>query len=211
MYTLRRKKIESHNGLIMQTGYDKFEFAHKSIQEYLTAEYLVKLPTILESRRDIIRLPNEMAIATAISSKPSEYFVELVINRIATLKLGVTFIKSFVSRLILEKIDFNKQSKVRQAALLLYSVYIESIRSESQQLRIFYFDDLIDEFEIFIDEIFARNDKAEFFSHYEVKQELTTETVPILVLGLKKNIKNNMPQLLYCRKSFLRNLDSIRF
>jgi predicted NACHT family NTPase len=37
-------EIESHNGLLIQSGFDQFEFAHKSFQEFLTAEYLVKRP-----------------------------------------------------------------------------------------------------------------------------------------------------------------------
>ena len=39
-------EIESHTGLFVQTGFEKYEFAHKSLQEYLTAEYIVKLPSL---------------------------------------------------------------------------------------------------------------------------------------------------------------------
>ncbi|MCW3121613.1 MAG: hypothetical protein JWQ38_1105 [Flavipsychrobacter sp.] len=72
------QEIETHNGLILQVGIDSYEFAHKSIQEYLTSEHLVKLPNI--PRVDIYSIPNELAIAIAISSNPSDYFSELVVN-----------------------------------------------------------------------------------------------------------------------------------
>src|SRR3569832_138896 len=35
------RELESHTGLLIETGYQQYEFAHKSIQEYLTAESLV--------------------------------------------------------------------------------------------------------------------------------------------------------------------------
>ena len=45
-------ELESHTGLFIQSGFDQFEFAHKSLQEFLTAEYLVKLPSI-PTRKEI--------------------------------------------------------------------------------------------------------------------------------------------------------------
>lgn len=36
-------EIESHSGLLVRTGVDTFEFSHKSLQEYLTAEYISRL------------------------------------------------------------------------------------------------------------------------------------------------------------------------
>ncbi|MEZ4676746.1 MAG: hypothetical protein R2932_21225 [Caldilineaceae bacterium] len=61
-------ELESHNGLFVQTGYNLYEFAHKSLQEFLTAEYIVKLPIIPEQSRTLVKLPNELAIAVTISS-----------------------------------------------------------------------------------------------------------------------------------------------
>lgn len=72
--------IESHTGLFVQAGYDLYEFAHKSIQEFLTADYIVKLPNIPTQKRIIEKLPNELAIAITISSNPSEYFIQIVNN-----------------------------------------------------------------------------------------------------------------------------------
>ncbi len=38
-------ELESHNGIFIQTGFDTYEFSHLSLQEYLTARYIVSLGT----------------------------------------------------------------------------------------------------------------------------------------------------------------------
>jgi len=197
-------ELESHNGLILQSGFQRFEFAHKSIQEYLSAEYLVKLPTIPNLRQNIIKLANEFAVAIAISSRPSEYFVEFVDTRAVPMKLPSHFIKSFVNRLLLEKVDFNKSATVGVATLSLYSLYIKGVKDEEHQLSIFYFDDLVREFELFIEEIFKRNDKRDFFRRYDIIEEVpSAEGQIICTLKLKGKVKKNEPAILYARKSFL--------
>jgi hypothetical protein len=52
-------ELESHTGLFVQGGYELFEFSHKSLQEYLTAEFIVKLPAI-PSGNILTILPNEL-------------------------------------------------------------------------------------------------------------------------------------------------------
>lgn len=197
-------ELESHSGLILQSGFQRYEFAHKSIQEYLTAEYIVKLPVIPTWRNTITRLPNEFAVAIAISSRPSEYFFEFVVNRLSSLRIGPQFVKPFISRLLLEKIDFNKSLQVASAALLLYSIYIKGAKAEGQQILLFYFDDLILEFENFINEIFKRNDKNSFFANYDVQEELpSADGQAICKLVLKDKTAQYLPDVLYTRSAFL--------
>ncbi len=199
-------ELESHNGLILQSGFEKYEFAHKSIQEYLTAEYIVRLPKIPETRNVAVKLPNEFAVAIAISSKPSEYFIEFVETIVVNLKLGGQFIKPFVSRLLLEKVDFNKHINVTISALKLYSIYIQSEQNEMAQLSLFYVDDLILQFEHFIEEIFKRNDKNAFFEYYEVTEEvISSDGIIICVLQLLPLGPSRFPKKLYCRKSFIQS------
>ncbi|MES2430199.1 MAG: NACHT domain-containing protein [Bacteroidota bacterium] len=198
------EEIESHNGLIIQSGFQKFEFAHKSIQEYLSAEYIVKLPTIPNNRQAVLKLPNEFAIAISISSKPSEYFIEFVQQRIVQMGIGSQFIKPFINRLLLEKVDFNKQMHVAVSALELYSIYIKTVKEENKQMTLFYFDELINEFENFIEQIFKRNDKKDFFDNYVVTDILpSAESQSICVLELKQYGRKGLPKTLYCRKTFI--------
>jgi hypothetical protein len=66
------REIESHTGLIVQVG-PEYEFAHLSLQEYLAASALVRMP--IEGR--IVKLlstrPSVIAVAVALSPEPSEW------------------------------------------------------------------------------------------------------------------------------------------
>lgn len=101
-------EIESHSGLIVRTGIETFEFSHKSLQEYLTAEYISRLrllPSITTLLRDF---PNELAIAVALASDPAEWFCSLFIvegggGRLRKLKIPIG---PFLARLVLERPTF---------------------------------------------------------------------------------------------------------
>ena len=97
--------LEERSGLMLRSGQESYEFAHKSIQEHLTAEHLVKLPRLPESRV-MGSLPNESAIAVAISSDSSDYLAELCLNRVLPLLDAGRFLRPFLERLALERPDF---------------------------------------------------------------------------------------------------------
>ena len=103
---LAANEIESHTGLFVQTGYEQYEFAHKSLQEYLSAEYLVKLPSLEIIRGKIEILGAELAVATSISSNPSLYFSDIVLGLFNRGNLSPSFYNAFVSRVVQEKPDF---------------------------------------------------------------------------------------------------------
>lgn len=135
-------ELETHTGLFLQSSYETFEFAHKSLQEYLAAEYMVRLPSIPDSVEVLTVLPNELAIAVTISSNPCKYLEELVFHRLvrpggstAELRPGITeyFVRSFIDRLILEKPDFYMSAEYGLALLLLHNFLMrdEYARRES--------------------------------------------------------------------------------
>lgn len=211
--------IESHTGLFVQAGYDSFEFAHKSLQEYLCAEYIVKLPNIPRDKRLIERFPNELAISVTISSNPSLYFVELVDSVFSNLNLEFDFIQKFINRLILEKPDFNQNSNVGISALRLYSSYINKSNNIGIQLKLFNSDSLVYEFENLIDIIFKRNSKEVINSLFIEEYSFDTmDQTKVLIMkkrnkpiiselnhGIIKSIKiSEIPNLLHCRESFLK-------
>ncbi|WP_119788877.1 NACHT domain-containing protein [Flavobacterium anhuiense] len=206
------EELETHTGLFLQSGYEFYEFAHKSLQEYLTAEYIVRLPTI-PSESIIRTIPNELAIAISISSNPSQYFIELVFNRLNTKRLNYRFYQIFLTRLIIEKPDFNKSNLVGIAAFQLYSNYL-AYNKDMDQLKLFIQDDLILEFENTIKVIFKRNAKNLFQKYYYiVSEESSTNGTKVVTIKKKKNIefnsefsdlKNyNLPETLLYRDSFL--------
>ncbi|HEX7318067.1 MAG TPA: NACHT domain-containing protein [Pyrinomonadaceae bacterium] len=140
-------EIETHNGLLIQSGYEQFEFAHKSLQEFLTAEFLVKLPSIPKDHDGLTKLPNELAIAVAISSSPSIYFAELVLSRFKQQRLSQVFVRSLLSRLFIEKPDFKTTIWLELALLSLFSNYVEPDLASTGELTQLPYDPFFREFE----------------------------------------------------------------
>ena len=140
-------ELETHTGLIVQSGTDLFEFSHKSLQEYLTAVFIVGLPSIPRNMIDLQLMPNELAIATALSSRPSKYFFSLVIQQFSTVNLSFQFVRTFINRMLIERPDFDVSPEVGLAILCLYSQYLRASIEEASQLQLFTYDPLSDEFE----------------------------------------------------------------
>ncbi len=207
--------IESHTGLFVRSGYEFYEFAHKSIQEFLTADYIVKLPNIPMQKRVIEKLPNELAIAITISSNPSEYFIQIVKDILLPMKDSYVFVQKFINRLILEKPDFYKNPKVGFSAILLYSKLMQQNTDSSNQLTLFNSDFLLQEFEDLIDSVFKRNSRKIINDTYDVEDTLETiYQTKVLVMKRKIDVASqvfgnigmnsqSMPKILYVRKSFV--------
>lgn len=113
-------ELETHTGIFLQSGYNKFEFAHKSIQEYLTAEYLVKLPAI-PIDQNLINLSAELAMAVSISSNSTLYLSSLIFKRLFDDDINIAFVKSFFERLTIEKPDFYSLPLIGVALFSLYT------------------------------------------------------------------------------------------
>ena len=99
-------ELESHNGLFVQSGFDEYEFSHLSLQEYLTAKYIVSIGTIPPQVNILEKIPYSLAIATVISANQTEYFYNLVYNTLNNLKISSKFISVYLDRLYVEKPDF---------------------------------------------------------------------------------------------------------
>lgn len=136
-------ELEAHNGLFQQTGQDSYEFAHKSIQEYLSAEYLVKLPSIPESKSLLLNIPNELALAVSISSSSTIYLSLVILQHLEDDIVKEGFLESFLSRLIIEKPDFSPHPILGLTFLQIQSLVIENHKIDStRKIKIL---DLLDE------------------------------------------------------------------
>lgn len=208
------KELEGHTGLILQSGYQSFEFAHKSIHEYLCAEHLVRLPTLPKSNEIISQLPNELAIATSISSDSSAYFCELVFTKFGKITKAFksfmiysnNFYATYVNRLVIEKPDFNYSQNISYALIMLYTLLR---KQESGQLFLFE-NDLPKQFEEFIKSIYLRNKKFDFTKYYSIFNKHDSEDLEeIIELRLNKraesysNLDFPLMPILFAKKSFI--------
>jgi predicted NACHT family NTPase len=132
------REIESHNGLIAQSSYERFEFAHRSIQEYLTAEYLLRLPRIPDKL--FLQFGEEIAIATALSSRADQY-LESLTESLLSFPPNVAreaFARTYLSRLLAENPDLPSEQSLGWTILVLAELTDNDAKQEtSKQSRLF--------------------------------------------------------------------------
>lgn len=132
-------ELESHTGIFIQTGYNNYEFSHKSLQEYLTAIYILKLPN-LPYWRDLTAIPNECAIVVTLSSNSSSYIKEfsykiisqMIINKMPNIN---SYLSAFFERIILEKTNFDKNIDIASSILYLYT--LKYLHDSTSNMNIF--------------------------------------------------------------------------
>lgn len=198
-------EIETQNGLLLKSGYESFEFAHKSLQEYLTAEYLVKLPIIPTYIHTLTRLPNELAIAVVISSRPGLYFSELINNRFLGQDLSREFLKAFLSRLLLEKPDFNFTSQLCLSLITFYTLYAERSISTDGQLTPFYNERSVVELEGLITASLSNDALKVINSLYEPQDTYQTDDDDCIRKLLEKSHIRPIELFALSKVLFLRN------
>jgi hypothetical protein len=126
------KEIESHSGLIVQVTSDTYEFAHKALQEYLTAAFMLKLPDL---PRNLNILPGETALAVALSSNPTKYLCAVIRDASETITVDPEFIDALIRRLIVEKVDFVADPQLGTHLLWLYWKRYFAYQDTSAALR----------------------------------------------------------------------------
>ncbi|MDX8347360.1 NACHT domain-containing protein [Cognatiyoonia sp. IB215446] len=115
-------ELESHTGLFNKIGADQYEFAHKSLQEYLAAEHMIKQTRPPEDPTVLQGLAAEIAVATALSSESAAYLSCLVTDCFWTAKLPAEYYRAFLSRVAAEKPDFENKELAFLSVLLLQSL-----------------------------------------------------------------------------------------
>lgn len=79
-FTQVAKDMEATTGLFTRVSYDRFEFSHKSLSEFLVADYIVRSGTNDETRDVLSSSPNEAAIAISLSTNPDRWLLNLLFN-----------------------------------------------------------------------------------------------------------------------------------
>ena len=213
-------EIESHTGLFVEQGYQAYEFSHKSLQEYLCAEYVVKVPAIPTRPTDLIKLPNELAIAVSISSNPSQYFCYLIFKGVSNLgrRDVFNFCSPFVNRLLIEKPDFYRSKEVGWALLILYSLYFDATVDSEPQLELFIFDALAEEFDALSELIKDRTSVEDIRKVYveSGREKLIDDTAVVILERMTKytsqlreelggEVLKTLPRTLRVRETLLTN------
>lgn len=116
------REIEGHNGLIIQTSHDTFEFSHKSIHEYLVAEYISRMGTLPKKISLLLLIPNELAIATALSSEPNSFLFRLFVKYLKINANNPAFVSAFLNRIHVEKPDFKVEPILGFTLAYIYSI-----------------------------------------------------------------------------------------
>lgn len=198
------KELESHTGLFIESGYEKFEFVHKSIQEYLTAEYLVKLPSLGTIVNQIESLGAELAVSVAISSNSSLYFIELVLNYFLRLKLPHAFYNSFISRIISENPTFNKNELVSVSTLVLISHWINPENKNFNQYSkdFTYNESTYSTFFELTNSLELKEQKVDIFKYYEYIHDVLDNKLIKLNRIKEPEFHRRLPKTIYIPINF---------
>ncbi len=130
------REVESHTGLVQQSGHRRFDFVHLSIQEYLAAMYAHR-------RADAVQLlvpayPNELALVIAYSTSPDQYLERVVHD----LRSGVggasagTFLPPFLARLSVERPSWRESALLGWLLLYLFDQLTRYHRGVDEQQRL---------------------------------------------------------------------------
>lgn len=114
------REIESHTGLILESAYEQFEFSHKSIQEYLTAAFALKLPDLPLGMFTLF--PHETALLLALSPDPNRHFsliVNTLIGRSPKQMVHREHVEPLVGRIAVERVDFRRSDALGYEVLKL--------------------------------------------------------------------------------------------
>ncbi|MGE0424772.1 MAG: NACHT domain-containing NTPase [Reyranellaceae bacterium] len=145
-YVQVAQEIETHTGIVVVTGIDRFEFSHLSIQEYLAANYICRSPHPDLLKQYLSQYPAPVAVACALSSNPSVFFSEMINRhlgdkfrnphdalRTETVENQLSFdlfgqgtannLRSFVSRLQIENPYFKVDQRFGDSLLCVFAFY----------------------------------------------------------------------------------------
>ena len=96
-------EIESHTGLVQESGHRRYDFVHLVIQEFLTAMHAHRKANAVETL--IPSFPNELALVVAYSPGPEDYLERILEVLYQRLHDGIAdeFLVPFISRLVIER------------------------------------------------------------------------------------------------------------
>lgn len=97
------EEVESHTGLIHQTGFNTYDFVHLVIHEYLAAMHAHRLAE--PTKALIPKYPNEMALVVAYASDPEAYLEKTFQEALNFIehRVSIDFLIPFLARVSQER------------------------------------------------------------------------------------------------------------
>lgn len=120
-------ELETHTGLIAAAGFDYFEFAHLSLQEYLCANYVVRDPFTPRIDEYLREYPDPIAIAVALASNPANWFAAVVLRHVRRASMSANAVQAFLSRLLIERPHFEISEFLGVAVMKLLHDYRRAV------------------------------------------------------------------------------------
>lgn len=139
------QEIESHNGLVVKSSFDNYEFCHLSLQEYLAADYILRSPQTLETKMYLQYYPAPLAVAIALSSNPSDWLWSLLLKPYRGgeyFEITSDIFESLVSRINLEKPNFSTSRMFGMALLKMISLLLQKVDSWSLSMQKFMLSEI---------------------------------------------------------------------
>lgn len=112
------QEIESHTGIVVISGYQMYQFSHLTVQEYLAANFLVRQPYVRDFEPAFMTSSAPFALAVALSSDATLWFSNLVLKHMVKFAASVNWnnqIYSFLDRIFLERVEFNRSELLGMA------------------------------------------------------------------------------------------------
>lgn len=92
-------ELETHTGILVESGPQHYEFSHLSLQEYLCAHHLVREPFSDRLEEYFLDYPAPLAVAVSLAANPSMWFAALILRRSRGRGPSVAAVRSFLTRL----------------------------------------------------------------------------------------------------------------
>lgn len=127
-------EIESHTGLVIQSGAAHYEFSHLSLQEFLCAEYLVKDPFSDRLRGFLEVYPAPVAVAVSLASDPSWFLAAMFLGETTATQPELERVSAFLTRLKAERPRFSPEGFLGFALIDLLLRFGDKILEPVQEL-----------------------------------------------------------------------------
>jgi predicted NACHT family NTPase len=100
------RELETHTGIFVDAGYNRFEFSHLSLQEYLCASYVVREPISGLFARYLVDKPAPIAVACTLAPRPEHWLPGVLLNRDVLPAFGAINLEALFARILQERPRF---------------------------------------------------------------------------------------------------------